>query len=618
MRRYSPAAVALASRRGDASECGVFSGDGTILLHDPARHQWLSFVGPHEILVAKTAQDVLPALERAQQQVESRGWHAAGFVSYEAAPAFDPAIVVKGDPAFPLAWFGLYDPPETGSGPPMPEEPSPHQGPAPGASWAWPFPLSLPQYSAVVDRIREYIRAGETYQVNFTLRLLAPVPDSAPGLFAAMVAAQGPHYSAYIDTGPYCICCASPELFFRLDGSELVCRPMKGTAPRGLWPAQDRARVLQNLQSEKNRAENIMIVDMVRNDLGRVAETGTVFVEKVFQPEKYPTLWQMTSSVRCQTSKSIGEIFRALFPAASITGAPKVRTTQIIAALECSPRRVYTGAIGFIAPGRQAQFNVAIRTVLIDKLARRAEYGVGGGIVWDSIPEQEFEECRTKAAILAQPGPRFELLETMLWRAGEGVVRLEEHLSRLAGSAEYFSIPLNFELVRTRLAEAISHLPPRAHRVRLILARSGNISVEAAELVPLPRPYRVTLAEEPVDAADIFLYHKTTYRKSYERALAGRPGWDDVLLWNDRHELTESTIGNLVVEMQGRLFTPPLECGVLPGIYRGLLLRQNKVQERMLRVQDLAACTRIYLVNSVRGMWEIHWEEPGSNNFLVG
>ncbi len=569
---------------------------GSALLHDPATKRWLRFSRPREILEARSVAEVMPLLARLEEVVERRGCFAVGFVAYEAAPAFDPAFRVVMDEGFPLAWFGLFETPKTVSGPRAVSETS---------ACDWVLPVGLGEYRGAINRIRDYIQSGETYQVNYTLRLRASALDNPEELFAAMVAAQGAHYSAFIETGRFCICSASPELFFRLAGEELVCRPMKGTAPRGLWPEQDTERAAQTLRSEKNRAENIMIVDMVRNDMGRIAEMGTVRVSNPFAAEKYPTLWQMTSTVTCGTRQSVSEIFRALFPAASITGAPKVRTMQIIAEMEQRPRRVYTGAMGFVAPGRQAQFNVGIRTVLVDLRTREGEYGVGGGIVWDSIAEQEFEECRTKAKVLAAPMPAFDLLETLLWTPARGFALVEEHLRRLAASADYFAFSLSLDKVREQLDFVASSLLDLPHRVRVVVNARGEVTVEPEILKPFPNPYHVTLAKTPVNSQDCFLYHKTTYREVYDQALAGRGSSDDVLLWNERHELTESTIANVVVEIGDRLVTPPLKCGLLAGVYRQTLLDQERVREEVVRVDDLASCAKIYLVNSVRGMWEV-------------
>lgn len=565
------------------------------LLHDPATKRWLRFERPSEMLEAGTAAEVMPLLERLEEEVERRHCFAVGFVAYEAAPAFDPAFRVVADREFPLAWFGLFE---------EPEEVPPPVTRCSAAPWDWSLPMSPEEYGAAIRRIKRRIQSGETYQVNYTVRLRASVLTDPTELFAAMVQAQGDHYAAFIEAGHFCICSASLELFFRLNGEDLVCRPMKGTAPRGLWPEQDIKRATRTLRSEKNRAENLMIVDMVRNDMGRIAQTGSIQVSKLFTAEKYPTLWQMTTTVTCRTRHSVPEIFGALFPAASITGAPKVRTMEIIAELEQQPRRIYTGAIGFLAPGRQAQFSVAIRTVLVDQRTRNAEYGVGGGIVWDSIPEQELEECRTKARVLAAPRPRFNLLETLLWTPAAGFALLDEHLRRLAGSAEYFSFSLNLDQVRERLDSMSRSLPGLPHRVRLLLGVNGEISLEPAPMEPLSQPYYITLAKMPVNSNELFLYHKTTHRKLYNEALAQRSGSDDVLMWNERHELTESTIGNLVAEIEGRLVTPPLSCGLLPGVFRQKLIDEGRVWEGIIRVADLASCGKIYLVNSVRGMWQ--------------
>jgi para-aminobenzoate synthetase/4-amino-4-deoxychorismate lyase len=570
--------------------------NGTAVLHDPATGRWLHFERPHHVVFARRPDEVIPLLERLEREVESRGWHAVGFVAYEAASAFDPALQTRVCADFPLAWFGLYDAPKT-----LESLPFSAQGiQLPD----WSFPAEAGPHTTAVDKIKALILSGDTYQVNFSLRLRCGFNDDCWSLFAHLVQGQGSHYAAFINTEDWCICSASPELFFRLNGVELVSRPMKGTAARGLWPAQDQQQGAELLRSEKNRAENVMIVDMVRNDLGRIARPGSIRVDRLFELERYPTLWQLTSSVRAETDASPAAIFKALFPAASITGAPKVRTMQIIADLETTPRGVYTGAIGFIAPQRQAQFNVAIRTVLVDKAAATAEYGVGGGIVWDSAPDQEFEECRLKARVLAPAVPEFALLETMLWAPASGFSLLEAHLGRLAASAQFFGRTVSLAGIRERLRELERTLPAKPTRVRVTVARSGEIRVEAQALPLQPLPCRLGLAREPISAREPLLYHKTTHRRIYDQALAACPDCDDVLLWNEQGELTESTIGNVVVEKEGRLLTPPLECGLLPGTYRAMLLEQGRAQESVIRMSEVPACSRIYLANSVRGLWE--------------
>jgi para-aminobenzoate synthetase/4-amino-4-deoxychorismate lyase len=376
---------------------------------------------------------------------------------------------------------------------------------------------------------------------------------------------------------------------------------MKGTRPRGRWQEEDAALRERLLASAKDRAENVMIVDMVRNDLGRIARNGTVRVERLFEVERYPTVWQMTSTVTARTDASLAAIMEALFPCASITGAPKRRTMEIITRLEGGPRGAYTGAIGFIAPGRRAQFNVAIRTLVVDRASGNAEYGTGSGIVWDSAAEEEYRECLVKAEVLARRPQGFRLLETLLWEPGGGFFLLEEHLERLRRSADYFGFRVDPAAVREALEAFAVRFPGGARRVRLTVDREGESRLEAEALAQAPRqPLRMGIAPAPVDSSSVFLYHKTTRRKVYEEAREACPGCDDVLLWNERGEATESTIANLVVRLDGELVTPPLASGLLPGVMRGWLLARGVIRERPLRLADLARCRRIYLVNSVR------------------
>jgi para-aminobenzoate synthetase/4-amino-4-deoxychorismate lyase len=369
--------------------------------------------------------------------------------------------------------------------------------------------------------------------------------------------------------------------------------------------SSDRQQAAWLSHSEKNRAENVMIVDMIRNDLGKIARTGTVNVTQLFNLEPYPTLWQMTSSVSCQTTAPLPEIMRSLFPCASITGAPKPQTMQIIAELEDTPRRIYTGAIGFIAPERRSQFSVAIRTVLIDKTQQRAEYGVGGGIVWDSTAAAEFEECCTKAKVLTQPPPEFSLLETLLWTAESNYFLLDLHLQRLSDSASYFSFPIDVEEIRRQLMQITEQMTSDRYKVRLLVSRQGDLTCDWQPLAkPSKEPLRITISPAPIDSNHVFLYHKTTHRQVYQQAQRSHPDFDDVLLWNEKGELTESCIANLVVELEGQYYTPPVSCGLLAGTMRSSLLEQGMIQERVILLQELQQCSRIFLVNSVRQMRE--------------
>lgn len=554
------------------------------------------------MLVARTAASVLDVLAEVERRTAGGDLWAAGFVAYEAAPAMDAALVVRPADDFPPAWFGLYPEPDSID---LPPPPAGTAGGGGTAELAWTPSISEEDYRRAIARIRQYIRAGDTYQVNYSFRLRAAFAGDAWPFFLRLVAAQGSGQAAFLDTGDWTIASASPELFFRLQGRQIHSRPMKGTAARGLGSADDLRQAAWLRSSEKNRAENVMIVDMVRNDVGRIAALGSVEVERLFDMEKYPSLWQMTSTVRAETGAGLPDLFRAMFPAASITGAPKARTMEIIAELETAPRRIYTGSIGFVGPGRLAQFNVAIRTVLVDRRTGTAEYGVGGGIVWDSEAGAELHECRTKARVLTQTRPDFDLLETLRWTPGDGYFLLQRHLDRLAESADYFQRPLDLPAVRQALTQAAARFADRPQRVRLTVSADGRPRVQSKVLTPVAAPYRVRLAARPVDPSDVFLYHKTTRRAVYEQALASTPGCDDALLANPAGELTESTIANLVLELDGRLLTPPLRCGLLPGVLRAQLLAEGKIAEQALLVADLARASKIFLLNSVRGMWQV-------------
>jgi para-aminobenzoate synthetase/4-amino-4-deoxychorismate lyase len=565
------------------------------IIHDASTKQWLRFQEPRQIIEASCLEEVAPRLRLAEEMVNEHGLYAAGFISYEAAPAFDTALQVRPLDSFPLLWFGLYPRPDVLQLPPASQEPA-------YTGLDWTPSISRVMYDQAIAQVKEHIARGETYQVNYTLRLRTPFSGDAWLFFLELVQAQQADYTAYIDTDRFTLCSASPELFFNLDGRRLVSRPMKGTATRGLTLAEDEAQAQWLHHSEKNRAENVMIVDMIRNDMSRIATVGSVHVPSLFDVERYPTIWQMTSTVAATTDASLSEIITALFPCASITGAPKPRTMQIIAALETTPRRVYTGSIGFIAPDRRAQFNIAIRTVLIDKATGQAEYGVGGGIVWDSVISEEYTECQTKARVLTERRPEFSLLETMLWMPEKGYFLLDYHLQRLQDSAVYFNFSVDIGRVQKGLGELATSLLNDQHKVRLLVTRNGDISWQATPLAgtSTSQPVRLKLAPTPIDSANPFLYHKTTHRQVYQAAHAACPDCDDVFLWNERGEITETCIANVVVQLDGELVTPPVKCGLLAGTFRAWLLDQKEIQEGIITAEDLRRSERIYLINSVR------------------
>ena len=566
-----------------------------VVLREGGTGRWLRFAGPSRLLIARHAQEVLPLL-RQVDEAGRQGLYAAGFISYEAAPALDPALPGHTDAAFPLLWFGLFPKPT-----PIKSLPLPSPGDLPALHWE---PSIAPaDYGRCLRSIRNYIHQGDTYQVNFTYRLTTKFCGQPWNFFLRLMREAEAPFAAYIDTGEWAVCSASPELFFQLEGNRIESRPMKGTAARGRWSADDRQRAAALQASEKDRAENVMIVDMVRNDLGRVAQAGSVQVPALFTPEQYPTLWHLTSTVSGRTTAPLSRIFQALFPPASVTGAPKRRTMEIIRELEPSPRRIYTGAIGFAAPGRRAQFNVAIRTVLINQVTHQAEYGVGSGIVWDSQETAEKEECRVKTRVLHDWKPAFELLETLRWSPVRGYALLEYHLQRLAESAVYFGFRLHLDRIRQELDRVARRLPRFPHRLRLRVTRHGCCHIDPFPLASDGQAFPViAVARSPIDSTCVFLYHKTTQRQIYQDALEARPGFADVLLYNESGQITESTIANVAVEIEGALCTPPVSCGLLPGTYRAWMLAHHWLRERIIRLDELRASPRVYLMNSVRGI----------------
>jgi len=543
---------------------------------------WLQFRRPVEVLMARTDAEVFHCLEK----IEKDKLWAAGFVSYEAAGAFDEALKTCPPGSLPLLCFGLFRAPEKVS--------PPESGGVYQLGEMKPS-VTRDDYTAAIASVKKYIAAGDTYQVNYTFRLNADFSGDPFAFFCDLATAQQGRYGAFVETDEFAVCSASPELFFQLKDGVMTSRPMKGTRPRGRTAAEDRAAAHELRNAVKDRAENIMIVDMIRNDIGRIADTGSVQTSGRFHIENYPTVLQMTSTVSGKTTATFSDIWRNLFPCASITGAPKTRTMEIIRDLEQSPRGVYTGAIGFVAPDGSAQFNVAIRTAVIDKTAGRAEYGIGGGIVWDSDAAAEYDEAVSKSQILTQRYPSFQCLETMLCVPGKGIFLLDRHLKRLEDSAEYFGFRFDPE-IRTKLGELSVDRPTR---IRLLLNKDGSYDFQCLEIPPASGPVTLAVAKTPIHSGDVFLYHKTTNRAVYEQARAVFPAAGDVLLFNERGEVTESCIANAVVELEGRKFTPPVSCGLLAGTFRDELLAAGEIEERIISLADFKKASSLWLINSV-------------------
>lgn len=568
--------------------------DEVLLKNGPT--QWLFFRRPIRIVTARLLDEIRPALRDIERAAAS-GLYAAGFLTYEAAPAFDAALATCRPGNLPFVWFGVYDEPAT-----VAERDFPC--PKPPRCAVWQLNLSREEYAKRIARIRRYIEAGDTYQVNYTLRLQSrrfPAKAGWPFFLNTFLSLDS-GYSAYIETEDFAVASGSPELFFEREGERITVRPMKGTIRRGASREADSRRRRRLRESQKDRAENVMIVDMIRNDLGRIARPGSVRPTRLFEIEQYADVWQMTSTVTARVGAGIEGTFETLFPCASVTGAPKVRTMQIIRELERQPRGIYTGAIGYVAPGGKARFNVAIRTLSIDKRTQTAEYGTGGGIVWDSKAALEFAECEAKALALTAPRPSFCLVETLLFEPGKGMFLLEEHLRRLTASARYF----RFACDAGALRKALKHFSGKEFvRVRVLLARDGLWEFETTRLGrrrPLEsRPWKLRLAEHAVRSDNPFLYHKTTHRAVYEQALNARADADDVVLFNERGEVTETTVANIVFETAGRKVTPPVACGLLNGTLRRHLLKTGQIAERKIPVAALNSARRMWLINSVRG-----------------
>ena len=554
----------------------------------------LRLVDPYGVWVAHHLEDVPGVINRAESEARAGGW-VAGFVSYEAAPAFDGRLAVRTpSPGLPLAWFAGF----RGAIP---------QPTGPGGVYRiglWRPEIPDARYGRDVDIIREFIRVGDTYQTNYTFRLRGRVTGDLRSLYADLLGAQGGGYHAFLETGRHTVVSASPELFFRWDGRRIESRPMKGTMARGRWEQEDSRFRERLLSSGKDRAENVMIVDLLRNDLGRVARFGSVQVERLFEVERLETVWQMTSTVAAETRPGVGllDIFAAMFPCGSVTGAPKVRTMEIIESLESSPRGVYCGAIGLLAPpgsGRpRAEFSVAIRTLVAETRDGEAEYGVGGGVVYESTAAREYEEAMVKARVLSRRRTPVTLLETMRWEPGRGIWLRERHLNRLRSSARYLGVTLR-EVAIADLLEGLSGDEPL--RVRLLVSADGSASIDTVPLAPGPLVVGLAVDDRPIDRSDHLRYHKTTRREVYEQAVARHPAADDVVLVNDLGEVVETTIANLAVRTGDAWVTPPIGSGCLPGTYREELLDRGTLRERTISVAELMAADEVAVVNSVRG-----------------
>lgn len=554
------------------------------------------FRAPVQLVQAHTVAQVVPALAAIRDGL-GRGLYAAGYLSYEAAAAFEPRL--DAPPAHgPILWFGLFAGFEG-----IPAGQVADWLPDPAGAWNGPAePLIDPAtYGARIAQVQALITAGDLYQANLTYPARMAVAGDPLALYARLRRASAAGYGAYVDTGSAAILSLSPELFFALDGGRLTTRPMKGTARRDPDPAIDAARAAALAHDPKQRAENLMIVDLMRNDLSRVAVAGSVAVPALFAVETYPTVHQMVSTITATAARGVDaiDVLAALFPCGSITGAPKIRAIEALAAIEGVPRGVYTGAIGRIDPNGDAVFNVAIRTLTLPAGARHATFGVGGGIVADSTIAAEWDETLAKAAFLLRDRPPFDLVETMAFDPLHGIALLERHLARMRASAASFGISFDRHSARNELQAATFRLTgPR--KVRLLLSPSGAFAIEITALPPTPsEPVAVAIASLPVSTSDFRLRHKTTSRAFYDDARLATDAFEVVFTDPDGF-LTEGSFTAIFVERDGTLVTPPLSRGLLPSVLREQLIAEGRATERDLTPADLGG--GFLIGNAVRGL----------------
>ena len=564
------------------------------------KHDWLEdhpyiFEHPTDYVVANRLEEVKPALNKIEQYSQE-GYYAVGYLSYEAAQAFDSKMKTHQEVRLPYLYFGIYKDYMK-----LYEVSSSQL-----QKLNWISDTERSEYYDAISQIHEAIKKGISYQVNYTIRLIAEYEQlNTRQLYEQLRQSQQANYSCHLQFNDFEIISVSPELFFAWDGQTIETKPMKGTIKRGNSTEEDLQLKKQLINSEKDRAENVMIVDLLRNDLSRVAKKGTVHVPGLFEIESYPTVYQMTSTVKAKTREDVNlcSIFESIFPCGSITGAPKISTMNIIQELEKTSREVYCGAIGLVTPDQKVVFNVPIRTVLVDHRDQKAIYGVGGGITWESTPEGEYEETIAKSHVLRRQGNNFELLETMKINNGQ-IDYLTEHLNRVTYSAKFFQ----FHLDERRLSNLIESIQQQynfgTYVIRLLLNRVGEFTYEALPYEAPPVSVKVAITKKPIDQQNIFFYHKTTYRDIYE-AFHHKDVFD-TLLWNEHGYITEFTRGNVVYRLNDELFTPPVSDGLLAGTFREKLLNENKIEERSLLKADLNTVDDLWFINSVRGWIKVN------------
>ena len=545
--------------------------------------------------------DQVEALLKEVETYQEAGFYAVGYISYEAAPAFEKKFAVHPAPLMGeyLLYFTIHEEVETL---PFPEDYEAVELPA-----NWKEEVEAPAYQKAIETIHHHIRQGDTYQVNYTVQLSQELEADPLAIYNRLVVEQKAHYNAFIQHDDVSILSISPELFFEQDDRLLTTRPMKGTTHRGLTNQADLKEAAWLEADPKNRAENMMIVDLLRNDMNRISEIGSEQVTHLCQVEQYSTVWQMTSTIesRLRAEIDLVQTFRALFPCGSITGAPKISTMEIIHKTEKAPRGVYCGTIGILLPKGKRIFNVAIRTLQMQ--GDQAIYGVGGGITWDSKWEGEYQETKQKSAVLYRQESHFELLTTGRIHQGE-LTFLDKHVTRLREASRYFAYPYDEPKLLKELQEELAHLESNLdYRCRIALQKNGTFHLVITELTDLPASYlQAQLTEQKLDLATPFTYFKTSQRDHLSQS-----DHEQIFHLPDG-TLLETTIGNLVLEIEGQLYTPPAHLPLLDGIYRRHLLETQQVEEKLLTLNDLTDADRIYACNAIRGLYELDFQRKDS------
>lgn len=552
------------------------------------------FSDPINLISSYHFEEVPECLEKIETAL-AEGKYVAGFFSYELSYLFYHQRELK--PAkrcMPLLWFGVYNAPVTKIE---------NHSSKPYELKNWKMEVTKEEYGANFQKILHQIETNQVDQINYTAPFQADFKGDAYSFYSRLKKSQSADFCAYLKLDQFTILSASPELFFHIDKNQIKLRPMKGTSPRGRNYTEDLALKKKLETSQKNRLENSMTSEVLLKELQPIAEN--LKIENPFQIEKYPTVYQMTSEIvgSLKRDLSLFDLLKHLFPATSIAGVPKQKAHQLIAQLEPKPREVYCGAIGYFTPDQEALFNVPIRTAWIDQSGKTIHYNAGGGITKNSVLEEEYQEVLTKTHVLTHQNVDFELLETMLIEKGS-IFLLEKHLTRLAESADYFDIPVNIPELRKKLEAEAQKVPTGKWRLRLLVPQKGTAHISVKKLSDFDSN-KVILANQPINRNDLFHYHKTTHRDCYQKHQRKNRDVLDVLLWNEAEELTEFTIGNLVVEIDGKLFTPPLSSGILAGTFREKLIEDEIIQEQLLKKSDLPKIDRMWLINSVRKWVEV-------------